>query len=98
MTDMRHSRLHLNMRITGIHLRQEVGINMSSHRYMPLVVGHAQSLEVIHLCRIIILEVYRVIDMPELVGIEESKLQWKFMMEHYIIIHLNTLIFFLIHC
>lgn len=98
MADVRHRRLDFDVGVRSINLRKEISVNMRRHRYVMMVDRNAEADEVVHLRRIIILEIHRVVDVTELVGIEETQLKRKLMMEFNVCVFLyQSLIVFLIH-
>lgn len=94
---MSDSRLHLYIIVGGVHLSQEIGINMRRYRHVALVARNAKASEIVHLGCIIILEINRIVDMSELVSIEKPQLKWKLMMKIDVGIQLNAFAAILIH-
>ena len=72
MSDVRNSRLYLDVGVGSVDLLHEVGVNMRGNGDMAAVEGDSKLLEVVHLRGIIVLEVDGIVDMSELVGVEET--------------------------
>lgn len=75
--------LHLNS-VGTVHLGKEVGFYMNCKNGMIAFGNVAHFAHIVNLCRVIILEIGRVVDVSELIGIGKSQLNLQFMMKFYL--------------
>ncbi len=72
--DVHYCRLHVDNLILGINLAHEVSIKMYCNNGVLLSNLRTHLLEIVHLCRVVILEIHSVVHMPESIGIHPSQL------------------------
>lgn len=74
VTDANYCRLYVNNLVLSINLLHEISIKMHGDNGTMLQQIRAHLVEVVHFCRVVILEVHSVVDMPEGIGIHPAQL------------------------
>ena len=70
--------------VSGVHLRQKVGINMHYDNGMSFCKRRAYVLKIVKLSRIVVLKINAVVDMSELIAVDKTKLHGHGMMVFYV--------------